>query len=235
MKCTHWQRSISDALEGGGEPNYSESQRQHLRECPACRGFERDLRALGESARALSNLSREQEPGDHVWDGIVKAVSSRPESGITPGEREAFRLIHLFKFQPAALGWVAGIAFASLVLFMTLHGEKQLSSRTGIVDDSASAGRVALSRQCDAESDYTQAIDLLTGEISRLQINFSSSFGSEYHRNLEIIDRSILSCKEALQQQPDNQIVCESLVHCYRSKLTLLKGFSRIPQTRSES
>lgn len=124
MKCKDYQKLISDRLDGCLSPVYRERLEAHLKACPVCRQYEKDLKAIDREIRNLPGIEPENLAG--LESGLrERLIRVEAESGI---QRRRGRFI---KLAPA---WAAGLLLlfvtAYFVFFRPAAGEQNLDLAT---------------------------------------------------------------------------------------------------------
>ncbi len=124
MKCKDYQKMISDGLDGSLSPVCRERLEAHLKACPVCRQYEKDLKAIDREIRNLPGVEPENLAG--LESGLRDRLSRiETKNGI---QRRRGRFM---KLAPA---WAAGllllIVTAYFVFFRPAAGEKNLDLAT---------------------------------------------------------------------------------------------------------
>lgn len=218
MRCRKAMRDISRAVDGELAGRAKAGLERHLAVCPECRALEADLRKIVAGAAKLGA----PEPSDRVW-ARIRAGLAREAAGRERG-RAAAPARPAFGFGRPALRY-AGIAAVALVLVVA----GVVAGRRLGRGPAASGGpgpeereRYTLAKLDEAERYYQQAIGAMTEAFSAEKGALRPEVAELFERNLSVIDATIMACRQAVLDEPDDLEARNYLLAAYTKKITLL-------------
>jgi hypothetical protein len=202
----------------------------HVEGCADCREALARLGRLLDAATALRE--RTVMPKQDLWPGILRRVEEeragvRPEAAPSPPRRRPFVLSALLgslarAFAHRPLVWSAGAIVVMAALFMfVIQGRGPMPASPALI---TVAGLTTLeSETARARGDFESALRQRGGDLP-------GGAGSEFERNLQILDQAIADSRAAVERDPRNQGLVKSLLAVYQKQLTLLRWATRMVQ-----
>ena len=210
-----WNDRLSEYIDGELTPSEQRALEAHLAGCAGCRTDLASLRAVVTRAEALTDTP----PASDLWPGIAARISARPARRTTLGTRRfAFTLPQLVA--------------ASLALIVASGGMVWLARMGGPTTDFPPVlGEVRLANFGDAAfdeavADLEETLDAGRGRLDPETIRVLET-------NLQVIDRAIAQCREALQADPSSVYLNTYLAETRRRKLELLRRATALVDSRS--
>ena len=214
MKCAAAQELISDYVDGALSQEVERELQAHLEDCRDCRELARDLASIVQGAKNLASF----EPSAEVWSKIATEVRrSRPAAPLEVRERRSW--LGTF-WKPA--GWAVA---AAGVLILSVVGGLVLRQKPWSSPPAAKKGSVefTLAKLQEAQGYYEKAIQALS-EAARLQEGrMDPRLAEVFSRDLAAMDETIQSCRQIIQEDPDNLTARAYLLTAYREKVSFLE------------
>ena len=224
MRCSVNKRKISDYVDNELDSAEMKYLEKHLDGCPECQKLYEDFRKIKAGAKGLAEFS----PSGQTWFKIASGIKEKQNDVLRPAPVRQRR----FVFSPNSLGWVVS---AALLLVIIVGAVTIVPRLTPPADDAQS---FVVSKLEEAELYYQKAIDALWEAVSVQEENFDPQLYAVFQKNLNIIDESILACKDAVLSRPNNLDSRNFLLAVYKEKRSLLEdmmAFSSSPfQQRDE-
>jgi hypothetical protein len=214
MSCQEYEAQIGDYVDGAMDEADLAAFESHLTSCASCRAVVADFSVI----RAASLSLEPQVPPPHVWQKLSAAIEAEPKPFFGVGGAQWWRA-----FAPAA-------AMAVLVA-----GLSWTAAQLAVLPRSTTAAQLTLAPATPAEpvsilAEYQLAERNLTNTIEgleRITANDPDALDMEtadvLKANLTLLDGAIGESREALQQEPENDVAQESLFEALRNKVALLQ------------
>jgi hypothetical protein len=227
MRCSKARKLISEYIDGSLQARKSASVEQHLDVCPDCKHLLEDFKTIVEDAKKLE----EHAPSDQTWLKI--------KAGLKPEEER------VLTFKPQRRGWLSLIfsppklkyALSSVVILAFIVGAVILGLRywTGRdVLDRGDLQKYTLAKLDEAERHYQKAIKALGEAISAQEGQMDPQIAQVFKSNLEVIDASIMACRQMVLQNPENVDARNYLLAAYREKMNFLNEMMETKQASSQ-
>jgi len=214
MKCAAAQELISDSLDGILAQDREAELKVHLEGCRDCRELARDFASIVQGAKGLASY----EPSAAVWPKIAAEVrEARP--GATAGTRERRSWLGTF-WKP--VGWVYAAAAALILVVAAGVVIRQKPWSTAGAAKDRSVG-FTLAKLEEAQGYYEKAIQALSEAVKFQENNMDPRLADVFSRNLAAMDDTIQSCRQIIQEDPDNLTVRAYLLTAYREKVNFLE------------
>jgi len=214
MKCSRAKRLISDYIDKNLANRQARKLEEHLKDCLSCREILHDFQNIRDSAHELENLI----PSDQTWLAIqVKLAAARQKIRFSHAEESWFlRLL----YQPQLrfiLGSIFIVALIIVAMMVGIHSwrQKELSEMNNVQ-------QFTMAKLDEAESHYQMALKALMEALSAQEKTMNPQVAEVFKKNLDIIDASIRSCRQAVLQNPDNINNRSFLLAAYRKKVDFL-------------
>jgi len=207
MRCTQIKEWISDYIDGELDHSRGVVLEQHLENCRECREFLNDLQTIKHTAGNLEN----PVPSSN-WEIIRERLDSK-----TPVRSGSFRQVRLFPGLKPALAAAAAIFLivtAAVISWNVFHFP------AGIFE--AGTQETALAKLKQAEHHYQMAIQSLKEAAEAREGSLDPNTRLIFEANLEIINASIASCRQAALTNPEDMDTRNFLLSAYREKMDLL-------------
>jgi len=208
---------LNDYADGALAPLSSAAAARHLDECAECRETLSRLRSVMASA---TSAPRSLDAPESAWHAIRAEIEHRKVVALgTPQTGGSGR--SMFRVAAAAVVLVAASSLATaLVIRRGDAPEVPIASATG----GAGVQLVALpGAMRNAERAYLATVDELTAALNESRDRLAPETVSALERSLTIIDQAIAEAREALLNDPANQMVRDLLRKGYEHKVDLLR------------
>ncbi len=218
MRCRRAQKEISEHVDGTLDPSREASLRRHLEGCADCRTVLEDLQVIAGQAKGLEKLA----PPDRVWLKIragLREKRARNAALSAPAARPGLRR-PAFSFASAGFR----LAFAStLALLVVAAGLLYFQPwRQALPVEKAAVERRTLDKLNEAEWHYQQAIKALSEAASTQRGGLDPQLAQVFRTNLEIVDASIQTCRQAVLRDPRDLRAQNALLMSYKDKVDIL-------------
>jgi tetratricopeptide (TPR) repeat protein len=185
-----------------------------LEGCRDCRELARDFASIVQGAKSLASL----EPSAAVWPKIAAGLREARQE-VPVGVRNKRSWPGTF-WKPA--GWVyAAAAALVLVVVAGVVIRQKPSSTAGATKEGSVEFTVA--KLQEAQSYYEKAIQSLREAVQSQEGRMDPRLAEVFNRNLTAMDETIQSCRQIIQQDPDNLTVRAYLLTAYREKVNFLE------------
>jgi len=226
MRCSKAKKLISDYIDRNLKVRQNTSLEKHLDVCPDCRKLLKDFQKIANSAKEIEELA----PSDKTWLKIMARL--RPEEKkmlvFQPQKREKFSLL----FSPPKLKYA--LSAAVLLVFIVCAGIVGLHYFGGKdVLSGEDLQRYTLAKLDEAEHHYQLAIKALWEAVSAQEENVDPQIAEVFKKNLELIDSSIVACRQIVLHEPGNINARKYLLAAYREKVDVLEEMMEIKETSS--
>lgn len=227
MRCSKARKLISQYIDGSLRARKSAYVEQHLDACPDCKRLLEEFKAIIEDSKKLEKLV----PSDKTWLKIKAGLKTEEQRilAFKPRKRARFGLI----FSPPKLKY----ALSSVVILAFVVGAIILGLRYWTGEDSLGRGdlqKYTLAKLDEAERHYQKAIKALGEAISAQEGQMHPQVAEVFKINLEVIDSSIMACRQIVLQNPENIEARNYLLAAYREKLNFLNEMMETKQASSE-
>jgi len=215
MKCAAAQELISDYVDSSLAREREAELKAHLEGCRDCRELARDFASIVQGAKGLASY----EPSAAVWPKIAAEVREA-QPGATAGTRERRSWLGTF-WKP--VGWVyAAAAALILVVAAGVVIRQKPWSNAGAAPNEGSV-EFTLAKLQEAQGYYEKAIQALSEAVKFQENNMDPRLADVFSRNLAAMDETIQSCRQIIQEDPDNLTVRAYLLTAYREKVNFLE------------
>ena len=209
MRCSYAKKIISEYIDGDLDSGRKARLENHLSQCPDCRKVLKDLQTIVSDAQELQELS----PPDKTWQKIESRLETKQP-------------LVTFPVSPARK-WYAlpGFAMAAAAMVLIIVGALTFGpffSRQGQMISEIENQDYTLAKLEEAEKHYQMAIKALGEAAAARQSQLDPQVAEILRTNLEIIDKSISSCREAVLSDPADLDSRNYLLAAYKEKADLL-------------
>lgn len=227
MRCSKARKLISEYIDGSLQDRKGAYVEQHLEVCPDCKHLLEDFKTIIEDAKKLERLV----PSDRAWLKIKAGLEPKEQRVLAfkPGKRSWLSLI----FSPPNLKY----ALSSVVILVFIIGAVILGLRYWIGKDSLGSGdlqKYTLAKLDEAERHYQKAIKALGDAIAAQEGQMDPQVAEVFKSNLEVIDASIMACRQLVLQNPENIDARNYLLAAYREKMNFLNEMMETKQASSQ-
>ncbi|MBP6909891.1 MAG: zf-HC2 domain-containing protein [Candidatus Saccharicenans sp.] len=232
MRCHKAQLLINKLLDGEIKEKDYHQLEAHLAGCSKCSRIYEEWQAISSGAKAEAASTGELEPSAAVWEKL----KSQLEAEIIPGlkeksENKSKREPGKKPFQRLRLpgwGWRYSAAlFIMLIMmagafFLGRYHQQQLAGPKSQLAN----GQQVLEKIEEADFYYRQAIESLTEamKLAAADKGFPPEMAEILQANLQLLDRTIDLCQQAINREPDNLQARDYLLSAYNSKLDFLNN-----------
>jgi len=214
MKCAAAQELISEYVDNSLAPDRETELKAHLEGCRDCRELARDFASIVQGAKGLASY----EPSAAVWPKIAAELrEARP--GASAGTRERRAWLGTF-WKP--VGWVYAAAAA---LILVVVGGVVIRQKPWSAAAAPNEGSVefTLAKLQEAQGYYEKAIQALSEAVKSQENSMDARLAEVFSRSLAAMDETIQSCRQIIQEDPDNLTVRAYLLTAYREKVNFLE------------
>ncbi|NIM57877.1 MAG: hypothetical protein GTO16_02900 [Candidatus Aminicenantes bacterium] len=227
MRCSKARKLISEYIDGTLRARKSADVEQHLDVCSDCKHLLEDFKKIIEDSKKLEKLV----PSDKTWLKIKAGLKTEEQRALAfkPRKRSWFRLI----FSPPKLKY----ALSSAVILAFVVGAVILGLQYWIGKDSLGGGdlqKYTLAKLDEAESHYKKAIKALGEAIAAQEGQMDPKVAQVFKSNLEVIDASIMACRQMVLQNPEDLDARNYLLAAYREKVNFLNEMMETKQVSSQ-
>jgi len=215
MKCSKSRKFISDYIDDNLDAKDRLLIESHLDVCPDCQQLLKDFQGITEKAKGLEEIS----PSPQLWPKIKAKLESEPQEVITLLPQRRKWLASLF-YQPH-LKYALGSALMLLLIIGVVTLGLWFSRGKGVVGKDDMNG-YTFAKLKEAERHYQLAIKALEEAVLAQEGEVDPLTVAVFRKNLEIINSSIISCQQALQEEPDDIETRNYLLVAYMEKVDLL-------------
>jgi len=150
--------------------------------------------------RKLGDLEPIHEPESDLWSGIESSIRSEKPKSKTPSWMP-------FALAASLILTVSSIGFSGFMYFNQTNSDLVASKKyVGLI-----------------EQPYTLARAAYIDEIESEQLRLRPEMKQLLYSNLEVIDKAVSEIRAALELNPDNPLLLESLVQTREKEIKLLK------------
>ena len=226
MRCSKARKLISEYIDGSLQARKSASVEKHLDVCPGCRHLLEDFEAIVEDAKKLEELA----PSDQTWLKIKAGL--KPEEQRVLASKPRIRTWFSLIFSPPKLKY----ALSSAVILAFIVGAVIIGLRHWTGRDFLDRGdlqKYTLAKLDEAEHHYQKAIKALGEAISEQEGQMDPQIAQVFKSNLEVIDFSIMACRQMVLQNPENIDARNYLLVAYKGKMSFLNEMMETKQASS--
>ena len=211
MSCRDYDAQIGDYVDGAMDEAQRASFESHLSTCASCRAAVADFSVI-----LAASLSLEpQVPPPHVWRKLSAAIEAEPKPFLGVGGTQwwrAFAPVAAMAVLVASLSWTA----AQLT---SVPGER-IATRTPVTQSEPVS---ILAEYQLAERDLSNTIEGLERIAADDPAALDMETADVLKANLTVLDGAIGESREALKNEPENDVAQESLFEALRNKVALLQ------------
>lgn len=222
MRCHRAQRDISEYVDGSLSPSREAPLERHLEGCADCRAVLKDFQAIAAQAKGLERHT----PPDRVWLKI--RVGLREERAQNAAQdTQAARAPRLAERRPAfsfasprfrlALASTLALLVVAAGLLYFRPGRQVMPA------EKAALERRTLDKLNEAEWHYQAAIKALSEAASAQKGGLDPQLAQVFRTNLEIVDASIQTCRQAVVRDPRDLQAQNALLTSYKDKVDILR------------
>jgi hypothetical protein len=227
MRCRRAQKYISEQVDGILGPGPEASLKRHLEGCADCRAVFRDLQAIAGRAKELEKLT----PPDRVWLKIRAGLREhRTANAAQAAQFEGRRPVISLgspRFRLALASTLALLVVAAGLFYF--HPWRQAVPAVPV--EKAALGRQTLQKLDEAEWHYQQAIKALAEAAAARQGRLDPRLAQVFRVNLEIVDASIQTCRQAVLRDPRDLQAQNALLLSYKDKVDILREMLSVPSS----
>lgn len=228
MRCSKAKRLISDYIDSTLKTRQNALLEEHLDVCPECQQLLKDFQKIAKGARELKELT----PPEKTWIKIRARLKPEEQRVLTlhPQRRPRFNQLLYAPKLKYALSFVVLLVFIISAVIIGLHYWRGKDVLSGM-----DMQKYMLAKLEEAEHHYQQAIKALWEAFSAQEGNIDPQVAAIFKKNLEIIDSSIVACRQAVLQEPESIEARNYLLAVYREKVDFLQEMMKIKQTSSQT
>jgi anti-sigma factor RsiW len=207
MRCKKAKKLISDYIDGELDSSQRFSLEQHLKTCEKCRRFMEEYKSIAQTAQKLEAGS----PSPYVWTRIRQGL----ELQTSPHESQK----KMWRWSPQ-LRYAVGVLSLLVVVGAVVIGITLIGNQKGISPFGKQDKAVAHLKQ--AEKYYQKAIQSMLRAAEAQENGMDPEVAKVFQANLDMIDSSIASCREAVLNDPEDVESRNILLAAYKEKTDLL-------------
>ena len=220
MNCEQVRERLNDFVDETMGERETAILDEHLSSCHGCR---RDLRDLRDLVAAAAQLPRLLEPESDPWPRIAASIGERS----TATARNRGRWFGWLSPPKLAAAAVAAAVLAIGLPIVQLLRAPQSGSGRGAVRP-ASIGAVSIDYR-QAEAEFRDATTLLQEALERRKPMLRPETIDVVEENLEVINQAIEAVRVALDSDPGNRQLGDTLTAMYRRKVDFLLMAAALP------
>jgi anti-sigma factor RsiW len=210
MSCRGYEEQIGDYVDGTMDEAQRASFESHLAACASCRAMVADFTVI----RTASLSLQPQLPSPQVWQKIAAAIEAEPKPPLGFSGARWWRA-----FAPAAAMAVLVAALSWTAAQLTPVPSQRLA-RVPTTD----AEPVSILAEYQlAERDLTSTIEGLERIANTDHAALDMETADVLKANLTVLDGAIGESREALKNEPENDVAQQSLFEALRNKVALLQ------------
>jgi tetratricopeptide (TPR) repeat protein len=209
MKCAKAKKWISHDIDDGLNSAQKRVLEAHLQACPECQKLRENFKKITAAAQKLEEFS----PRGETWFKIASQMKAKQNGTVQPVRKG----LKGFFPSPRVLVWTASAA----LLFVVVAGTFFFGPKIWKQDPGSQ--KYVLSKLGNAERHYQKAIEALWQAVSSQKEDIDPQLYAVFQKNLDIIDQSIIACKEAVLSRPDSLDSRNFLLAAYKEKRNLLE------------
>jgi hypothetical protein len=215
MRCSKARKLISEYIDDNLKAKQRLLLERHLEACPDCRELLKDFQGITEKVKNLDRL----DPSSKPWLYIKSKLETEPQEVLTLTSQRKKWLKSLF-YQPQ-LKYALGSALVLLLIIGVVTLGLWFSKEKGVAGKDDRNG-YTFAKLKEAERHYQLAIKALEEAVLAQEGEVDPLTVAVFRKNLEIINSSIISCQQALQEEPDDIETRNYLLVAYTEKVDLL-------------
>ncbi len=222
MKCLTAKKWINEYIDGELDAGKKAKLEEHCAHCADCQKLMKDFLTISTRAKNLDTLS----PPERTWGEILEKMTTEEQDVLTlaPQKQSWFSMPRL----SYVLSAVLIVAFISLVF---IFGPRYWSGQP-VVPELANQ-QYTLAKLEEAEHHYQLAIKALSEAALAQNRNLDPQIAEVFRANLELIDRSIHACRQAVLSDPDDIESRKYLLAAYKEKTDLLNEIMAVKDAPS--
>jgi len=222
MKCKTAKQWISEYIDGDLDATKKKQLDAHCARCADCQKLLEDFRTISAGAKNLDTYP----PPENTWGKIRDRMTSGGQGVLTlaPHKQAWFGFPRL----SYVLSAVLLVAFISLVI---IYGPRYWSGQATIPE--LENTNYTLAKLEEAEHHYQMAIKALSEAAMAQKEQLDPQVAEVFRTNLELIDRSIDACRQAVLNNPSDIESRKFLLAAYKEKTDLLNDIMAVKDTPS--
>lgn len=222
MKCLTAKKWISEYIDGELDAAKKMKLDEHCAQCADCQKLLEDFQTISTGAKELDTFS----PPESTWGKIQEKMTAEEQEVLTlaPQKQSWFSLPKL----SYVLSAVLLVVFVSLVF---IYGPRYWSGQAVVPE--LENQQYTLAKLEEAEHHYRLAIKALNEAATAQNEQLDPQVAEVFRTNLELIDRSISACKQAVLSDPNDIESRKYLLAVYKEKTSLLNEIMAVKDTPS--
>ncbi len=222
MRCTTAKKWVSQYIDGDLDSKRRAQLQKHISTCAGCRKLLQDFQEIVGHAQ---NIWGPASPSV-TWDKIQVRLEANPAVPQVPTfSRGKPRLFIRWGYV-----WAAAAALLLIVGAATLG--PRFAGRTPMTSQ-LERMQYTLDKLDEAERHYEKAIKALAEAVEAQGKQIDPQLAQVFKANLEIVNSSILACKQAVLSDPQNLEPRQFLLAAYKQKTDLLNLLMLLPDESS--
>ncbi len=169
-----------------------------------------DDKLLKQAGRLATEISPERD----LWPGIEDAITRPKPSRWTPMLAQAAAVVLL-------------VGASSMVTYFVVKDDQQLVE---VVGPTLQTGPIAFGGRQSLGQEYRLAHGTVAAGLERELERLAPETRADVERNLAVISQAIADINEALEKEPDNDLLQELLANAYREELAIMQRVGRLTQ-----
>ena len=224
MRCSKAKKLISENIDDNLDGEKRMNLEQHLDACSGCQKLLKDFQAITQDAKKLEGVS----PSPHAWLKIREKSTTEEQKVLTLPERKR----EWFAFPQPRLKYALSSALILIVIVgIVIFGLWYFKGNE--ILEGPDAQSYTLTKLAEAEHYYQMAIKALWEAVSSQEESLDPQVAKVFRTNLEIIDKSIAACKQAVLSEPEDIDARNYLLTTYKKKVDFLNEMITARETSS--
>lgn len=215
-----WSERLSAFLDGDLSAEEMAATEAHIRDCPDCRSVLADLRALVATAPAYAGRATDRD----LWPQIAEAIEARRLVSL-PARRS--RRTHRFSLPQLIAASVAFAVLGGGSAWLMLRSDGPAPVLTLATAPAAGGMTVTpAAKAARADSAYDLAVADLQRVLAEGRGRLDTATVRVIEDNLAVIDRALAEARAAIERDPANAFLKNTMAANMRRKLDLLRRAS---------
>lgn len=230
MNCENCQELLSEFLDESLDFAEHSEIEVHIQECAVCFGTHRELASILNFCETMRDDLDSPPNSQALWLRISNLIESENQSSVEHLRKDK-RQSWWGRLSNSTLQFSLPQLVSSVVAIAVVAALFTAIGLRGITDKQTNNDSVASSYSDNLEdrmSRRQQVIDYWNQRVEARKTEWDSRTRDAFDRNLRILDETVAQYKEALIQNPHDEIYEEALNSAMNEKLELLKEFSEL-------
>ena len=227
MNCSRAKKLISEYVDNNLDKAQKTSLEQHMQVCPDCQQLAIDFQEIVQSAKELEEVT----PSDRAWLSLKSKIPVEQQEVIVPKIQKRVWYYSFFSHPKPRYVLIFTLALV-IVMGVTYVGLQNWKGSP--VPGKNGLQKYTMAKLVKAERHYQLAIKAFSEALVVQEKDFEPKVAEVFQTNLEIIDKSIEACRQAINSEPRNLEARYYLLAAYQKKLDFLGEIMAISRKPSQ-